>query len=307
MSGQDELERYEQTEARDLIRLLEMSRPQKELRAPPDFRLKVLNKIHQAPARRGLLAWLSFDFAPTWAPALTAALLVLSLGVNVWFGTRALGPTEAPAIQVPVQAHAFQKDIRQDADLGALVAAQETGTELKSYGFADKAAHEKSFLLGTFYAEALAYARSGDIDAARQRWQTLDQALSQTAEPLLSYRRNMQEWLQQEPPAWASFQALLPLFEPAFVIYVEDDNQQTLPLFRAGAWMTNMRLAAEAGDVDGLRRGNAAAYFLAHLNAPKGVEEGLKRLDEWMAQKTLSEREIKMVIKTVKKMQQILG
>ena len=48
-------------------------------------------------------------------------------------------------------------------------------------------------------------------------------------------------------------------------------------------------------------------YFLTHLNAPKGVEDRFKRLSELMAKQTLSEREIKTVIKTVKKMQQILG
>lgn len=307
MSGQDELERYEQTEARDLIRLLEMSRPQEELRAPPDFRLKVLNKINRPRPRRRGLSWLPVDFVPTWAPALTAALLVLSLGVNVWLGARAFGPTEVRSVRVPAQVHVFQKGIRPDVDLGAFVAAQETGTEPKLYSFAKKSTREKSFILGTLYAEALASAYSGDLDAATKRWQTMDQALAQTAEPLLSYRRNMREWLQQKPPALEQFQALLPLFEPTFENYVERDYDQTLPLFQAGAWMTNMRLAAEAGDVDGLRRGSAVDYFLERLDAPKGVEDGLRRLDELMEKETLSEREIKSVIKTVKKMQQILG
>ncbi|ETX02668.1 MAG: hypothetical protein ETSY2_35085 [Candidatus Entotheonella gemina] len=307
MSGQDELERYEQTEARDLIRLLAMSRPQEELRAPPDFRLKVLSKIHQTPSRRGILSWLSVDFVPTWAPALTAALLVLSLGVNVWLGARALDPAEVQTVRAPAPAYAFQKGIRQEADLGALVAVQKTETGLTSYGFADKSAGQQSFLLGTLYAEALAYARSGDLEAATQRWQTMDQALGQTAEPLISYRRNMQGWLQQKPPALEQFQAVLPWFEPAFETYAAGQHDQVLPLFQAGAWMTNMRLAAEAGEVDGLIHGRAVDYFLARLKAPKGVEEGFRRLDDLMAKKTLSEREIKIVIKTVKKMQRILG
>jgi hypothetical protein len=68
MSGQDELERYERTEARDLVRLFEMSRPQGELRAPPDFRLKVLSKIEKNTSRRGVFSWLHVAFTTTWVP-----------------------------------------------------------------------------------------------------------------------------------------------------------------------------------------------------------------------------------------------
>ncbi len=59
MSRQDELERYEQAEAQDLIRLLEMSRPQEARRAPPDFRMKVLAKIEQRRSRRSAFGWMN--------------------------------------------------------------------------------------------------------------------------------------------------------------------------------------------------------------------------------------------------------
>lgn len=306
MSGQDELERYERTEARDLIRLLEMSRPKGELRAPPDFRLKVLSKIEKKTPRRGIVSWLNVAFAPTWVPALTAALLLISLGVNVWLGSRMGGPSEVRTARVPVQAHIFQKEIRPDVDLGALVKAQESENELQAYGFASKSPRQQNFLLGTLYAEALAYARSGEVQAAAQRWQTIDQALAQTTEPLLSYRRKMGEWLQQQPPALEQFQASLPLFESSFEIYAERQHDQTLPLFQAGAWLTNMRLAAAAGDAEGLRRGDAVAYFLTRLEAPKGVEDRLERLGDLIAQDTLDQRELRTVLKLVEKMQQLL-
>lgn len=313
MSRQDELERYERTEARKLIQLLEMSRPQEVRRAPPDFRLKVLNKIEQRRPRRGVLSWMNVALAPAWAPAL-AALLLLSLGVNMWLGSRVLGSSKPSVDRVvteastgPAQAYVFQEGIRSDVDLGALVDAQAPETEPMSYGFAAKTTREKSFLIGTLYAEALAYVRSGDIAAATQRWQTMDRALVQTAEPLLSYQRDMQRSLQQEPPALERFQALLPLFESFYEVYAAHQHGQTLPLFQAGAWMTNMRLAAAAGDAETLRRGDAIGYFLAHLDAPKGVEERLGRLGDLMAQERLSEREIKTVLKLVQKIQQLLG
>lgn len=288
MSRPDELERYEQTEAQDLIRLLEMSRPQQEeRRAPPDFRLNVLSKIEQRRSRRRVFSWLNVVFAPSWAPALALALLLLSLGVNVWLGSDMFGPSKPSAdrmavaartLQGPAQAHVFQAGITEDADLGALLAAQATENETMVYGFADKTIQEKSFLLGTLYAEALAYARSGNIEVATQRWQMMDRALTQTMEPLLSYRRDMKRLLEQEPPALERFAASLPLFESFYEVYAAREHDQTLPLFQAGAWMTNMGLAAEAGDVEGLRRGGAIAYFLARLDAPKGVEDRLRHL-----------------------------
>lgn len=307
MLGKDELERYEQMEARELIQLLEMSRPPRELRAPPDFRLKVLNKIKTTPSRRGVFSWLHVAFAPGWVPALSTALLVLSLGANIWLGTRALGTSEVRTVRVPTPAHVFQKDMRPGADLGALVAAQDAEREPHAYGFAGKSTHQKSFLLGTLYAQALAYARSGNLEAATQRWQAMEQALVQTDEPLLSYRRNMRQWLQHEPPALEQFQAFLPLFESSFELYAERAHDQVLPLFQAGAWLTNMRLAAAAGDAARLRQSDEVAYFLARLDAPKGVEDRLEQLGDLMAKETLGKREIKTVLKLVEKMQQLLG
>jgi hypothetical protein len=70
--------------------------------------------------------------------------------------------------------------------------------------------------------------------------------------------------------------------------------------------MTNMRLAAAAGDAAGLRQGDAIAYFLARLDGPKGVEERLGRLGDLMAQETLSQRDMRTVLKLVEKMQQLL-
>jgi hypothetical protein len=116
----------------------------------------------------------------------------------------------------------------------------------------------------------------------------------------------MREWLRQKPPQLEQVQAVLPLFEPAFELYAEREAEQTLPLFQAGAWMTNMRLAAAAGDAAGLRQGDAIAYFLARLDGPKGVEERLGRLGDLMAQETLSQRDMRTVLKLVEKMQQLL-
>lgn len=313
MSRQDELERYEQTEGQELIQLLGVSKSDEELRAPPDFRLNVLRKIEQQRTRPSAWSWTKIDWLPAWAPAAAVALLVISLGVNAWLGAHMLGqPTqmasEVRPLQGPAHAYVFQKGIAADADLGALVSAQAMETEpMVAFGFESKPTPaRRSFLLGTLYAEALAYVRSGDTETAQQRWQTMDDALADMHEPLISYRREMQSLIQQEE----RFAAFLPLFESFYEASAAREQDQTLPLFQAGAWLTNMRLAAAAGDVEGLRSGDAVAYFhreMIHLGAAKGVLDKLERLGELMAQDTLSAREVKTALKLVQKMQQLLG
>ena len=54
MPRKDALERYEQTEAQDLIRLFQAVRPP-EVQPPPDFRAKVLTRVEQRRTRHGLL------------------------------------------------------------------------------------------------------------------------------------------------------------------------------------------------------------------------------------------------------------
>ncbi len=259
MSRQDELERYEQTEAQNLIQLLGMSKSVEELCAPPDFRLNVLRKIEQQQSRRGAWSWMK----AAWVPAL-AALLLLSLGAHAWLGAQFLGQPEQVALDVrplpgPAQSYVFQEGITADVDLGALVADMTAETEpMVAFGFAAKPAPARSFLLGTLYAEALAYMRSGDIEATQQRWQTMDKALADMTEPLVSYRRQMQSFLQHEPPALERVQAFLPLFESFYEASVARESDHTLPLFQAGAWLTNMHLAAAAGDAESLRRSGDA-------------------------------------------------
>ena len=82
------LERYEQTEAQDLIRLFQAVSPHEM--PLPDFRARVLTKVEQRRARHGLLGGLTPLLTPWWAPALAVSLL-LSLSVNVWMGLQTFG------------------------------------------------------------------------------------------------------------------------------------------------------------------------------------------------------------------------
>src|SRR5947208_2104888 len=166
MPRKDALERYEQTEAQDLIRLFQAVRPP-EVQPPADFRAKVLTRIEQRRARHGLLDGLAPLLTPWWAPAL-AVMLLLSLSVNVWTGFRAFeqrtpasqqaaGPVLDPLGRVrPLQAYTFQAGIHSATDLGTLVTAHAVADDpAVAFGFATTSERARFFLLGTRYAEAL--------------------------------------------------------------------------------------------------------------------------------------------------------
>src|SRR5262245_38521726 len=57
--------------------------------APPNLRVKVWARIAQQRARRGVFAWVPALGRPVWAVALA---LVLSVGLNVWWGVLSFGP-----------------------------------------------------------------------------------------------------------------------------------------------------------------------------------------------------------------------
>src|SRR5438105_15126692 len=65
--------------------------------APPHLQAKVRARLAQYQARRGLGTWLSRLGLPAWGLVLVAGL-VLSLGLNVWWGLHTLGP-QAPGTQ----------------------------------------------------------------------------------------------------------------------------------------------------------------------------------------------------------------
>src|SRR5438309_3968404 len=102
--------------------------------APPHLQAKVRARLAQYLAQRGLRAWLSRLGLPTWGLVLAAGL-VLSLGLNVWWGLHTLG-LQAPGVQQGTDARQeaggtaqrlriarFQRQIQPAQALGTFVAA----------------------------------------------------------------------------------------------------------------------------------------------------------------------------------------
>jgi tetratricopeptide (TPR) repeat protein len=80
---QDALAREEAANREVIAALGQLSH---DVQAPPNFVAQVLAKADHRPAPHpGPLAWLWHGWSPTWATALAMGLL-LSVGVNMWFG-----------------------------------------------------------------------------------------------------------------------------------------------------------------------------------------------------------------------------
>jgi len=324
MRRKDALERYEQTEAQDLIRLFQAVRPSEEVKPRPDFRAKVLAKVEQRRARHGLLDGLAPLLTPWWAPAL-AVMLLLSLSVNVWMGFGAFGPRTPDSQQAagpvldplgrerPLQASTFQARIHSATDLGTLVTAHAVADEpAVAFGFAATSERARFFLLGTQYAEALAYVDSGHFDTAAQRLAAMHQELSdmQGRSALSSYLSVMQHLLQNRQYTEEVLREFLALFEVLYTEDVKSVGAESLMLFRAGAWMENMKLAAAAGDKDTLRQVTTVQYFrreMQSLHAPQGILNALEQISHIVAKSELTDRDIKEILTLAKQVQRLFN
>lgn len=91
----DELESYEANDAQEILRLFGKLSPPAEGPVPPAFRARVLARI----AQRQQPWWRRLARMPIWAPVLVSCLL-LSVSINVWWGSRAWDTP--PAVLVPV-------------------------------------------------------------------------------------------------------------------------------------------------------------------------------------------------------------
>jgi tetratricopeptide (TPR) repeat protein len=97
MDHHDDLERYETTEARDLIRLFTALRSPSVEHAPANFGARVLAQVAHRQARRDRFAWLRPGRRSPWVAAL-ATVLLFSLGLNTWLGYQVLERRQQGAV-----------------------------------------------------------------------------------------------------------------------------------------------------------------------------------------------------------------
>ena len=223
-----------------------------------------------------------------------------------------LGPTGGDAIFDSLR---FQSGVhvKSDQSLGDLaknhsaVKAADT-----SFGFAATSDEARFFLIGSFYSEALAYVQSGKTDLAIQRLGVIEKEFINLNVPgsLFNYMnktRNLISTNQYPKDVLIDF---LSLFQPFFEDFAKSIDTDRLTLFRAGSWLVDMSLTAAAGDKEFLRQSEKLNYFITEMekmDAPKGVLKALREIATIAAQKEISDRDAKKILRLSKKIQKILG
>jgi hypothetical protein len=288
-------------EVQFLMRGLRQLAPDPQAEVPADFHATVMAKARALPLPRTPLwaqtrAWLT-----VWAPVFAVGL-VLSLGVHVWQGVRALGPHAPGAQQTAARALAghraggsmpiyqFQAQLSHTAALGALVAARPVLQIPRAVvGFTPHATRSTFVRMGILYADTVAVLQSGAIEAAEERLRLLTQAAtSLQAPPALSrYLQEMQTMLQRQPPTDNTMAPLMALFEPLYAqVYATDPTAAPWVLFQAGAWVENLSLAAAAGDQKAVRQASVVQFLhdtLRPLQVPDTVLDALQQLHDRVA------------------------
>jgi hypothetical protein len=180
-------------------------------------------------------------------------------------------------------------------------------------GFTPQVERTAFVYIGTLYADVLGAHRGGALEAAIQRLELLTQLLTKVQAPhaLSQYLRMVQtQFRQYEAEVLAHFMALFePLFENVYA--TRPSMAEEVILFRAGAWLEIMSLAAASGDGATVRQGREAVkalrQSLTRLHAPPEALEGLQRLHERTARPVLTDQDLSAVHTLVQQIQAILS
>ncbi len=312
-------------EVRFLIRGLQQLAIDPAAETPPDFHATVMSHAQALPPPRPKLGDRLAVSLTVWAPVLAVGLL-LSLGVHVWQGFRALGSRPPNARQTgesrvdalrvvrPLPAYQFQAGLPHAHDLGNIVAVRpvrEIPTAV--LGFTIQTRRTMFFDIGTLYAEAIAALRGGATEAAVKRLGVLAQVLNRVEAPgvLSEYLRMTLASLHRGHDTGEALAKLLAPFEPLYEY--EYTSAQTrapaaLTLMRAGLWLENLALAAAVGDQTAVRQAGQVVDTMRNafvqLNIPDRILETLEQLHHLVARQGLTDQNIHTIRTLVQDIQQ---
>jgi hypothetical protein len=151
------------------------------------------------------------------------------------------------------------------------------------------------------------------MEVAAQRIQALTNTLN-TAQPpgvLPHYLHEMQTLLHRQQYPGEELAKFLALFESLYEAeYGKTAEAPEVLLFRLGAWLENMALAAAADDRTALRQAAAVQYFrskLPQLAAPPEVLKAFEQMQHLVTARAMSEHDVRTLRGLVQNVQQIFG
>jgi hypothetical protein len=288
---------------------------------PLGARLRMLARIDELRDQRWRFSWVLPRLSPMWATGL-AAVLLCSLGLNVWWGNRLLGgdgPSGRPVVLAreavgPLSTDRFQATMRQPSQLGAIVAARElASTSLSAVGFTPQAESSAFFRMGGVYADALAALRGGATATAAQRLKRLSENLTlvQAPDAVSEHLRLIRDLIQARPDDAKQWTTFLATFESRIeAAYANPAPSPPWILFQAGAWLENMSLAIAADDAAALRQEPALSYFqqaFTQLRLPPGTADLMSQLRTQISATELGAEELQTLDTQIKALQNMLS
>jgi hypothetical protein len=231
-------------------------------------------------------------------------------------GTQQVGHTSPDNLsatgRVPI--YQFQVRLQQVHTLGTLVATQAIPREPTTVGFTPQAAPTTFVRIGLVFAEALATLRAGMVDAAAPRLDVLVQMLVAVQAPrtLAQYPRAVQTLLQTRQYTAEDLATFLALFEPLYEdMYVRTNAVEAVRLFRVGAWVENVYLAAAVGDPGALQQEGQTVEevhrALTTLHAPRETLEALAQMRHLLTQPALSSKDVGTIQTLAQRVQEVLN
>jgi hypothetical protein len=152
--------------------------------------------------------------------------------------------------------------------------------------------------MGILFADTLAALQSGAVEVAQHRLDVLIQIVTSLQAPpaLAQYLWEMQRVLQRPPPADTTAAPFVALFEPLYAaVYATDPTAPSWVLFRAGAWLENLALAAAVGDQTAVRRALAVYETLRPLHVPDAVLRSLEQLRVLTAHQSMTRQDLQAI------------
>ncbi len=241
------------------------------------------------------------------------AVLALGLAAVAQEQKREL-PKVDPATAQPVfDSTGFQSRIAAPKGFGGLANDLSLyGKGGQAMGFAAKSEEAKTFLIGSFYSECIAYVHAGKGDLALDRLKAIENEFIAMGVPTSVYNfiSKIENAIATKKYDKAVLLDFFALFQPVYEDYLKSKGQDRLILFQAGSWLMDMGLAAAAQDTTLLKQPRTLTYFIAEMkrmDAPKGVQDSLAEISAISGKKELAARDADQVLKLIKKIQTVLG
>ncbi len=241
------------------------------------------------------------------------AVLVVSVALVAQEEKRVVPKVDPSTAQPIFDSTGFQSRINAPNGIGGLANNLSLyGKGGQAMGFAAKSDEAKTFLIGSFYSECIAYVRAGKFDLALDRLKAMEKEFIAMSVPtsIYGFISKIENAITTKKYDSAVLLDFFSLFQPVYGDYLKSKGQDRLILFQAGSWLMDMALAAAAQDTSLLKQPQFLNYFVVQMkrmDAPKGAQDALAEISTISMKKEIDKHDADQVLKLIKRIQTVLG